>query len=409
MFGEKTLASSTITGTSAYTLDAAVGAFKTWRSQFADLSSVFYCAENADGTIWEIGYGTLTYGSPDSISRTLLASSTGSLITWVAADAPIYVFSAPVSTALKHLLSPLAEARPAWLPRAGAWWDYATGIGVRWIHKMWTAAADFELGRYEAVPGIYVASPRNYWIDKGAANYTITTNDIGKVFEFDIGAGSRTATLPSGATVSHGFRIGVYGYGSATNEVVLDPNGSDAIDDGSGGANGSTIGQQLVWIAWDGVKWRTDYFAGVAPVTRGGTGVSSQPKFSAYQSGAQSIPNAAYTKVSLQTEEFDTASAFDSATNYRFTPLVAGYYLFSGAADINSGASFTSALAVAKNGSVVKEGSFIEGVRPVVSAILYMNGSTDYVEMHVAQNSGGSLNLSASATKTYFQGSFLST
>ena len=124
MFAEKTMEASATTGTGSYQLGTPVGAFKTWRSQFATLSPVFYCAENADGTIWEIGYGTLAYGSPDTISRSVLASSTGSAISWAVADAPVYVFSAPLATWMKHMaLGGRATARPAWLPRGGGWLD----------------------------------------------------------------------------------------------------------------------------------------------------------------------------------------------------------------------------------------------------------------------------------------------
>jgi len=43
------------------------------------------------------------------------------------------------------------------------------------------------------------------------------------------------------------------------------------------------------------------------------------PAFFAYNSAAISISNATTTKARLNTEDFDTASAFDSTTNYRFT------------------------------------------------------------------------------------------
>ena len=51
----------------------------------------------------------------------------------------------------------------------------------------------------------------------------------------------------------------------------------------------------------------------------------NMPAFSAYRSTSQSISNATWSKVQFQTEEFDTAGYYDNATNYRFTPLIAGY------------------------------------------------------------------------------------
>ena len=55
------------------------------------------------------------------------------------------------------------------------------------------------------------------------------------------------------------------------------------------------------------------------------------PAFSATRTSTnQSFTSAVWTKVECQTEEFDTASAYDNATNFRFTPQVAGYYQVSG-------------------------------------------------------------------------------
>lgn len=50
------------------------------------------------------------------------------------------------------------------------------------------------------------------------------------------------------------------------------------------------------------------------------------PAFSAYRGTPQSVTTGQYTKIQINTEEFDTDNAFDSGTNYRFTPQVAGYY-----------------------------------------------------------------------------------
>ena len=56
------------------------------------------------------------------------------------------------------------------------------------------------------------------------------------------------------------------------------------------------------------------------------------PAFSAVNTGGQTFSNGTATKIQFGTEEFDTAGAFDSTTNYRFQPLVAGYYQFNGGA-----------------------------------------------------------------------------
>jgi hypothetical protein len=132
----------------------------------------------------------------------------------------------------------------------------------------------------------------------------------------------------------------------------------------------------------------------------------NMPAFSAYQSTTQSVNSGTFTKVQLQTEEFDTASAFDSTTNYRFTPQVAGYYQVSG----TIGWSFItgqSVISIFKNGSRFKDGSYntatTDGTKSVVSALINLNGSTDYIEMYCYQNTGTAKNTDTGALSTYFQ------
>lgn len=129
------------------------------------------------------------------------------------------------------------------------------------------------------------------------------------------------------------------------------------------------------------------------------------PAFSAYQSTLQSIPSTTWTKVQLQTEEFDTDNAFDNTTNYRFQPNVAGYYQVNCAIAVATAGSQV-VCAIYKNASPYKIGAIPNG--PVtfantVSALVYLNGSTDYIEFYTYFSVGqGS---SAAATDTFFQAS----
>lgn len=134
------------------------------------------------------------------------------------------------------------------------------------------------------------------------------------------------------------------------------------------------------------------------------------PAFSAYRSSSnQSVTTSTWTKVQCQTEEFDTASAYDNATNYRFTPQVAGYY------QVNAqlcpvGVPVTRGIAaIYKNGSSHKIGSdyLVDSTttgRSVVSTLVYMNGTTDYLEMfgYVTSVSGPGFGY-ATGADTYFQ------
>lgn len=132
------------------------------------------------------------------------------------------------------------------------------------------------------------------------------------------------------------------------------------------------------------------------------------PAFSAYGANAQAIASGSFAKVTLGTEEYDTDGAFDSTTNYRFLPTTAGYY------QLNGEVSFASSSAgvigsIYKNGTEFKRGATSgsaasSGQSANVSALVYLNGTTDYVEFYAYQNSGGSINTTQGAAYTYFQG-----
>jgi hypothetical protein len=262
MFGEKTMEATAITGTGAYQVNtgtSGVGSFNAWRSQIGNGKTAFYYAQRGDGTIWEAGWGTLTFGSPDLLSRTLIASSTGALISWVVGDAPIYLFSAPSATFLAGILSGYV-ARPAWAPANFRWADITAGVATRIIDKIFNGTADVETGRYEGVPGVYVPSPRRPYLAKGAASYVVTANDIGWRFSFDTSAAARAMTLPAGSSVGMGFVVEAIGL-SAINPVNLTPNGTDVIDFGAAGALLAVPGRIPFSVRWDGDQWRSSYVA----------------------------------------------------------------------------------------------------------------------------------------------------
>ena len=110
----------------------------------------------------------------------------------------------------------------------------------------------------------------------------------------------------------------------------------------------------------------------------------NMPAFSAYLNASQNVTASTFTKVQLNTEVFDTANCFDSTTNYRFTPTVAGYYQFNAFLECASGAT-RFLLSFYKNGSEFYRGTdFPVTTQQVItsSCIMYLNGSTDYVELY---------------------------
>ena len=136
------------------------------------------------------------------------------------------------------------------------------------------------------------------------------------------------------------------------------------------------------------------------------------PAFRAYATGGQSVSNLTFAKVQFNNESFDTANCFDSTTNYRFTPNVAGYYQINGVCAFNGSASGYATVTIYKNGSNINQGASTPnnttfGGGSNVSDTVYMNGTTDYIELFVAQSSGGSLTLQVGANTNIFSASMV--
>jgi hypothetical protein len=140
-----------------------------------------------------------------------------------------------------------------------------------------------------------------------------------------------------------------------------------------------------------------------------GTVMVNGPAFSAYLSSSQSISSSTFTKVQCNTEEFDTNSNYDNATNYRFTPTVAGYYQISGCINFSSTTKAEFLTTIYKNGSEFKRGVYVSistanSENCSVSALVYLNGTTDYVELYGFLNGTGSLLFAGNQYNVYFQG-----
>jgi hypothetical protein len=119
---------------------------------------------------------------------------------------------------------------------------------------------------------------------------------------------------------------------------------------------------------------------------------SSGPAFRAFRNTSTQTIAASntWTKVQFNGETFDTDSCFDSTTNYRFTPTTAGYYQI----NLNVYNSLTGnpsyvICAIYKNGSSYSKSEVMingQNYAPAqVSDIVYLDGSTDYVEGYALQ------------------------
>lgn len=119
--------------------------------------------------------------------------------------------------------------------------------------------------------------------------------------------------------------------------------------------------------------------------------LATGPAFSAYQTTRQSLAAGVDTKIQFQTEQYDTAGAFDSVTNYRFTPLVSGYYAVIFRAQVI--ATTNLIVSLRKNGTIIAYATYDSNTAPDPLKIgtdeVFMNGSTDYLEVFINSSVAG--------------------
>ena len=136
---------------------------------------------------------------------------------------------------------------------------------------------------------------------------------------------------------------------------------------------------------------------------------AAAPAFSAYSSTSQTgILNATWTKQTYDTESWDTNSNFASS---RFTPTVAGYYLFTStvlADTLLVGRLFAS---LYKNGVSVNLGAapYANSARiaAAISAVAYANGSSDYFEIYALSDAGVTWITNGGSAGNFFQASMI--
>ena len=137
------------------------------------------------------------------------------------------------------------------------------------------------------------------------------------------------------------------------------------------------------------------------PAASGVVSVSgNMPAFSAYASANQNITSTVVTKVTLDTEEFDTGGCFNntgstvtlnglSVPSYSFCPNVAGYYQVSAQLRyaVSVGTIASTFANFVKNGSPIYRfnelttGSYSSGLSVIGSALIYLNGTGDYISI----------------------------
>jgi len=125
----------------------------------------------------------------------------------------------------------------------------------------------------------------------------------------------------------------------------------------------------------------------------------SRPAFQAYLGSNQSGSDSVAMKLNIDTEVFDSDSWYDTST-YRYTPQKAGYYNFT----IRGSSALIHTIYVYKNGSTQFNAIGYNSYQSFPgSSMVYMNGSSDYVELWgLVQTASGSF--TSGQSNTSFEG-----
>jgi len=132
---------------------------------------------------------------------------------------------------------------------------------------------------------------------------------------------------------------------------------------------------------------------------------TNAPHFNAYRNGTQSLSNNSHTVVQFNAEVHDSDNTFDSSTNYRFTPAVAGFYFLHAQCRVGVQANGNISAVIRKNGSAVARSLNDNSDNNTVNvSLLIESDDNDYFDVECFQNTGATRDLTGSYENTFFVG-----
>lgn len=141
----------------------------------------------------------------------------------------------------------------------------------------------------------------------------------------------------------------------------------------------------------------------------GGMGLPQTPvSFSAHKNGVdQTLAPNVYTKVTFSSVDKNVGSCYDTV-NSTFRPATPGLYLLvAGLRFINIPDGKSIVAEIFKNGTDYKLTRMTTGVSDYASSevtcLVYLNGTTDYIEVYGSHNNGSSINIDGATYASFFQ------
>lgn len=152
-----------------------------------------------------------------------------------------------------------------------------------------------------------------------------------------------------------------------------------------------------------GIEWTW----GISGAWSGWVPPTGQLVASLEQNATQNLPNATSTAITWQVEFLDILEGHSLVTNIsRYTPTIPGWFILSGGGSSLNNANGNRVCSWAKNGSIELASAVGIAATVGISTVMvtrthpvWLNGTGDYVEMILSQDSGGTITTNFSTTQ----------
>lgn len=359
--------------------------------------------DNGGGNLYGLGVapGQLTFGANIVSNGTpqMVLTSAGNF--GVGTAVPVATLQVSGTFAVSNTTSPTMPnlyvstvGGVSVLSRTNTWAGFGNGLYVGRYGNMWglTIAGD---GANQSDMLFY--TPSNAANQRTVQVVNVANQFIMRGLTDAVGIGKSFFTADMGT--------GAVGISNSSPRATLDVGGTISASDAiqvSGSSLTCAAGLKGA-MRYSNTSSTIEYCQGTAWVSMGPS-ATSVPAFSVTKGGtAQTVTADTSVQLTFSTKEFDTQNNFDTSTG-RFTPLVAGIYYFSVNAYCSDATTWCQ-VRIYKNGSeVVEAGPYSKGMGHV-TALLMMNGETDYATAKVYN--GGGTTIDGNTGRTRFAGTLI--
>lgn len=355
---------ATTQGTGAFTLGAVAAGMQAFVSAngVAVNGTTHYMAVN--GSEWELGLGTLSAANTMQRTTVIESSNANALVNF---SAPPTVFgTVPASQLAQGPVAFTATRIVAQACAAGAATKMLYANVETDTHGFYSAATS----RFQpTVAGFYQVTATVTW---GAANSSINLIYV----------------MKNGVEFRRGTQTNAAGYAQQAAALVYLNGTTDYVEIGA---------NTQVAVSTEPAAG-TNHFDACLVAASGANGAATPVMFSARAAATQNLTANVQTKILYGTKEADTDGFYDAA-NSRFQPTRAGWYYVEGSYYLASTPGYAD-IKVNKNGNTVKVGSTAGNSSTYfaqASTVIYLNGTTDYVEIFGSVNANVTTNAAFAA------------